>query len=85
VDGVETLRAALVGYPDAFTQTLTEKLLMYAVGRTAHHDDMPVVRAIARNAARNDYRFSSLVMGIVSSPPFQMRVKKADLDRQEQP
>jgi hypothetical protein len=78
VDGVETLRAALLGYPDAFTQTLTEKLLMYAVGRTAHHYDMPVVRAITRGAARDDYRFSSLVMGIVTSPPFQMRVKKAE-------
>ena len=78
VDGVGTLRAALLGYPDAFTQTLTEKLLMYAVGRTAHHYDMPVVRAITRGAARNDHRFSSLVMGIVSSPPFQMRVKKGE-------
>jgi hypothetical protein len=78
VDGVATLRAALLGYPDAFTQTLTEKLLMYAVGRTAHHYDMPVVRAITRGAARNDHRFSSLVMGIVSSPPFQMRVKKGE-------
>jgi hypothetical protein len=78
IDGVETLRAALIGYPDAFTQTLTEKLLMYAVGRTAHHYDMPVVRAITRGAARDDYRFSSLVMGIVTSQPFQMRVKKGE-------
>jgi hypothetical protein len=78
VNGVETLRAALLGYPDAFTQTLTEKLLMYAVGRTAHHYDMPVVRAITRSAARNDYRFSSLVMGIVNSAPFQMRIKKGE-------
>jgi hypothetical protein len=85
VNGADTLRAALTGYPDAYAQTLTEKLLMYAVGRTAHHYDMPVVRAIAKGAARNDYRFSSLVMGIVNSSPFQMRIKKADLDRQEQP
>jgi hypothetical protein len=73
IDGAESLRKALLGYPDAFVQTLTEKLLMYAVGRTAHHYDMPAVRAITREAARNDYRFSSIVMGIVGSAPFQMR------------
>jgi hypothetical protein len=73
IDGVESLRKALLSYPDAFVQTLTEKLLMYAVGRMAHHYDMPTVRAIAREAARNDYRFSSIVMGIVGSAPFQMR------------
>jgi hypothetical protein len=78
VDGAEGLRNAILGYPDAFLQTLTEKLLMYAVGRTAHHDDMPFVRAIAAGAARSDYRFSSLVTGIVTSPPFQMRIKKAE-------
>jgi mono/diheme cytochrome c family protein len=78
IDGVESLRAALVSYPDAFVQTLVEKLLMYAVGRTAHHYDMPVVRAISRDAARADYRFSSLVMGIVNSQPFQMRMRKAE-------
>jgi hypothetical protein len=77
VNGVESLRSALMQYPDAFAQTLTEKLLMYAVGRTAHHYDMPVVRAVARDAGRDNYKFSSLVMGIVNSQPFQMRVKKA--------
>jgi hypothetical protein len=73
VNGAESLRQALLSYPDAFLQTLTEKLLMYAVGRTAHYYDMPTVRAIARDAARDEYRFSSLVMGIVKSPAFQMR------------
>ena len=67
VDGAESLRTALLRYPDAFVQTLTEKLLMYAVGRRAHHYDMPAVRAIARDASRKDYRFSSLVLGIVKS------------------
>jgi hypothetical protein len=76
IDGAESLRRALLSYPDAFVQTLTEKLLMYAVGRTAHHYDMPAVRAIAREAAQNDYRFSSIVMGIVGSAPFQMRKVK---------
>jgi hypothetical protein len=78
VDNAESLRKALLAYPDAFAQTLTEKLLMYAVGRTAHHTDMPFVRAIARDAARDSYRFSSLVLGIVNSQPFQMRIKKAE-------
>jgi hypothetical protein len=75
VAGAESLRTALLNYPDAFAQTLTEKLLMYGVGRIAHHYDMPAVRAITREAARNDYRFSSLVLAIVKSDPFQMRTK----------
>ena len=77
IDGAENLRKALLRYPDAIVQTMTEKLLMYAVGRAAHHYDMPAVRAITREAARNDYRFSSLVLAIVNSQPFQMRVKLA--------
>ena len=77
VNGVDSLRNALLQYEDALTQTLTEKLLMYAVGRTAHHYDMPVVRSIAREASRNDYRFSSLVLGIVKSQPFRMRTRLA--------
>jgi hypothetical protein len=78
IDGVDTLRNALLSRPDAFVQTMTEKLLMYAVGRAAHNYDMPAIRAITREAARNDYKFSSLVLGIVNSDPFQMRVKKAE-------
>jgi hypothetical protein len=81
VNGVETLRKALIGRPDAFVQTMTENLLMYAVGRPAHYYDMPAVRAISREAERNDYKFSSLVVGIVSSDAFQMRVKKAEESR----
>ncbi len=73
IDGPASLRAALLNYPDAFAQTLTEKLLMYAVGRRAQYYDMPSVRAIARDAARQDYRFSALVLGIVNSQAFQMR------------
>jgi hypothetical protein len=80
IDGAESLRKALLSYPDAFLQTFTEKLLMYAVGRKSHHYDMPAVRAIAREAAQNDYRFSSIVMGIVGSAPFRMRrVPGADI------
>jgi len=78
IDGVESLRNAILGRPDAFVQTMAEKLLMYAAGRASHYYDMPAIRAITRQAARNNYRFSSLVMGVVNSEPFQMRVKKAE-------
>jgi hypothetical protein len=78
IDGVESLRTALMRYPDALLQTMTEKLMMYAMGRAAHYYDMPAVRSIARDAAVNDYRFSALVTAIVNSEPFQMRVKKTE-------
>ena len=78
VDGVESLRGALMRYPDALAHTMTEKLMMYATGRAAHYYDMPAVRAITREAAAKDYRFSALVTAIVNSEPFQMRVKKAE-------
>jgi hypothetical protein len=52
---------------------VTDKLLMYALGRGIEYFDAPTVRAIVRDAATDDYRFSSLVLGIVNSPPFQMR------------
>ena len=54
-------------------QTLTEKLMTYALGRSVEYYDMPAVRQIVRDAARDNYRFSSIVMGIVKSAPFQMR------------
>ena len=58
-------------------RTATEKLLTYALGRGLEYYDMPVVRAIVQDAARSDYRFSSLVLGIVKSAPFQMRGRSA--------
>jgi hypothetical protein len=78
LNGVDSLRNALLKYPDAFIQHMTEKMLMFAVGREVAYYDMPAVRAIALAASRNDYRFSSIILGIVNSQPFQMRVKKAD-------
>jgi uncharacterized protein DUF1592/uncharacterized protein DUF1588/uncharacterized protein DUF1587/uncharacterized protein DUF1585/uncharacterized protein DUF1595 len=75
IDGVVALRRALLSRPDLFAGTMTEKLLVYALGRGLDHHDMPVVRAILREAAAKDYRFSSLILGIVDSVPFQMRVK----------
>jgi hypothetical protein len=58
---------------DRFVPTVTEKLLTYALGRGLEHYDMPAVRAIVRNAGRDDYRFSTLITGIVQSAPFTMR------------
>jgi uncharacterized protein DUF1588/uncharacterized protein DUF1585/uncharacterized protein DUF1592 len=78
IDGVETLRNALLNRPDAFVQTMTEKLLMYAVGRASHYYDMTAIRSITHEASRNNYKFSSLVLGIVNSDAFQMRVKKSE-------
>jgi mono/diheme cytochrome c family protein len=74
VDGAAGLRRALLSYSDQFVHTLTEKLMTYALGRGLEHYDMPVVRRIARDAAADDYRFSSIVLGIVESEPFRMRI-----------
>ena len=78
VDGVVALRNALVRRPEAFVTTVAEKMLTYAVGRGLDHRDRPVVRAIVRDAARDGYRFSSIVLGVVKSLPFQMRMAAAD-------
>ncbi|PWU09323.1 MAG: hypothetical protein C5B51_06465 [Terriglobia bacterium] len=75
LDGPASLRRALLSRSDLFVSTLTEKLMIYALGRGVKYYDMPVVRSITREAARRDNRFSSLVLGIVASAPFQMRVK----------
>ena len=75
INGVNELRAALVRDPNVFVQALTERLLTYALGRGLTAADMPAVRTIARDAQRENYRFSSVVLGIVRSVPFQMRIK----------
>jgi hypothetical protein len=73
IDGVVALRRAVLSRPEVFVGTMTEKMLTYALGRGLSYADMPVVRAIVRDAARQDYHFSSLVMGVINSMPFQMR------------
>jgi hypothetical protein len=73
VDGVVTLRQTLVSHPERFAGTMTEKLLTYALGRGLDAHDMPVIRSILRESARSNYRFSSLILGVVNSGPFQMR------------
>ena len=70
VDGVVTLRQALLKRPEVFVGTITEKLLTYALGRGLAYFDEPAVRRIVRQAAPQDYRFSSLILGIVNSTPF---------------
>jgi mono/diheme cytochrome c family protein len=73
VNGVIELRQALLRDPQVFVGTVTEKLLTYAVGRGLSASDMPAIRTIVRDATRDDYRFSSIVLGIVHSVPFRMR------------
>jgi mono/diheme cytochrome c family protein len=75
VDGPVALRQALLRYSPQFVRMFTEKMLTYAVGRGVEYYDMPIIRSIVRDAARDDNRFSSIVLGIVKSAPFQMRVK----------
>jgi hypothetical protein len=70
--GPDDLRALLLRRPEQFVQTLTEKLMVYGLGRSLGYRDMPVVRQIVRDASRNHYAFSSMVLGLVSSPPFRM-------------
>jgi hypothetical protein len=78
VNGVVSLRNALLARPEVFAGTVTEKLLIYALGRGLEPYDMPAVRAILRENSTTDYRLSSIVMGVVRSVPFQMRRKPED-------
>ena len=75
VDGPASLRALLMKYSDQYVRNVTEKLLTYALGRGVEYQDMPLVRKIVRDSAASNYRFSSLVMSIVTSEPFQMNMK----------
>ncbi|MED5535362.1 MAG: DUF1592 domain-containing protein [Pseudomonadota bacterium] len=73
IKGPAELRRALLRRPDQFVQALTEKLMMYALGRELEYHDMPRVRAIVRAAAEDNYRFSTIVTGIVSSDSFRLQ------------
>jgi hypothetical protein len=73
VNGPDDLRKALTARPEQFVQTLTEKLMTFALGRTIEYYDMPSVRAIVREAARSGYHFSAIVLGIVHSDEFQLQ------------
>jgi len=75
VQGPVGLRTALLRYSPQFVRMVTEKLMTYGLGRGVEYYDMPVIRQIVRDASKNNYKFSSIVSGIVKSAPFQMRMK----------
>jgi len=77
-NGPAELRQALLKYSPQFVQTMTERLLTYALGRGVEYYDMPVVRSIVRSAEQEDFRFSALVMGVVESQPFQMNQRMSE-------
>jgi hypothetical protein len=71
--GPDDLRRLLMGRPDQFVETITEKLMMYGTGRGLEYFDYPTLRSIVRASASSKYRASSIVLGIVRSAPFGMR------------
>lgn len=76
VDGPAGLREALLRYSPQVVRMFIEKMMTYGLGRGAEYEDMPVIRSIARDVAKENNRFSAVVMGIVKTPQFQMRVKE---------
>jgi hypothetical protein len=75
LEGVESLRDLLSNYSGQFATVVTEKLLTYALGRGVEFEDMPMLRQIIEQAEQDEYRFSSLVMGVIQSPAFTMNMK----------
>jgi hypothetical protein len=75
-DGVSGLEQALLSRPEIFVRTMTEKMLTFALGREVEYFDAPAIRKIVRDAKAHDYRFSSLIAGIATSAPFQMRTSQ---------
>jgi hypothetical protein len=78
INGVASLRDSLVGRSDQFARVVTEKMMTYALGRGVEYEDMPVLRSVVRDAAPGKYRFTSIVMGIVKSAPFQSSMKTVE-------
>jgi hypothetical protein len=78
LDGPASLRQAIMNHSESFIGSFTENLLAYGMGRVLETYDMPAVRAIERDAAKSDNRFSAFVLGIVKSMPFQMRKAEED-------
>jgi len=72
------LRNALLNRPEVFFRVLTENLMAYALGRRVEYYDMPTIRSITREAAKNDYKISSFVLGVVQSPAFLSARASAD-------
>ena len=78
LDGPVSVRQAILNRSEAFLGSFTENLMAYGVGRVLDYRDMPTVRSIVRDAGRSNNRFSSFVLGIVKSKPFQMRVVRGE-------
>jgi hypothetical protein len=78
IEGLKGLRTLVLMRQDQFASTVTEKLLSYAIGRGLEYYDMPVVRRIVRDSAAGGYRWSSLILGVVKSAPFQMRMSRGE-------
>ena len=85
VNGASDLRNALLKHPEQFTQTFTEKMMTYALGRGVEYFDMPGIRKIVKDAKRDNYKFSSVVMGIVTAPAFQSSMVEATKSEQPAP
>ena len=80
LNGPSTLRKALMSRSDLFVETVIERLMTYGTAHTLRYSDMPTVRAIMKQSARNNYRFSSIVTALVKSAPFQMKIKQAPVN-----
>ena len=80
-DGLKELRQALLRYSPQFVRMITEKLMTYGTGRGVEYYDMPVIRSIVRDADKNNDKFSSILMGVIKSAPFQMRTKVEEESR----
>jgi uncharacterized protein DUF1592/uncharacterized protein DUF1588/uncharacterized protein DUF1587/uncharacterized protein DUF1585/uncharacterized protein DUF1595/cbb3-type cytochrome c oxidase subunit III len=81
VNGPVALRNVILSRPEAFANTLTERVMTYALGRGMEPSDMPVIRGIVKKAAVNNYAFQAIIMGIVESAPFQMRTRLESAER----
>jgi hypothetical protein len=77
VNGPADLRKAMLAHPEQFVQTLTEKLTIYALGRSLEYYDMPGIRKIVRDSKATQYKFSSIVMGVVNAPAFRSSMVEA--------
>jgi hypothetical protein len=73
IDGINGLRREIAARPDVFVGVLSERMLTYALGRGLEHYDMPAVRKIVQDARSSNYRFSSIILGVARSVPFQMK------------
>jgi len=83
VDSPATLRQMLVSRPETFVGVMTEKLLTYALGRGVEYYDMPAVRKIVHDAGANEYKFSSLILGVIKSTPFEMKTSGMQASQQQ--